>query len=208
MKRCAALGLWIAIAAWSPAIAQEPEKKAPETAESHGEAADEKGEGEGMEMWKWANFAVLAIALGYMANKHGGPFFAARSQQIRKDMLEAAETRRQAEARAAEVDRRLANLDAEIANLRAESQKEAAAETERLTRHAADELGKVQAHTEREIADAGKAARKELQVYSAHLAITLAAQKVRGRMTPAVQDVLVDSFMRDLEKPASGASTT
>src|SRR5947208_1026189 len=133
MKRPAVLALLIAVAAFVPAaFAQEPPH---ETALEH--AADPPAEGEHgkLEMWKWANFIVLAGGLGYLIGKNAGPFFAGRSQQIRKDMVEAQEARRQSEARAAEVDRRLASLESEIAALRAESQKEAQAEGERLSRH-------------------------------------------------------------------------
>src|ERR1039458_9167825 len=77
----------------------------------------EDQEGGGLQVWKWANFVVLAGALGYLIGKKGGPFFAARSVKIRKDIVEAGEVRKEAETRAAEVDRRLANLEAEIAAL-------------------------------------------------------------------------------------------
>lgn len=173
-----------------------------ESGSSHGEGAHE-----GLEAWKWANFVILAGALGYMVRKNAGPFFAARSEQIKKDMVDAQEARRQAEARAADVDRRLAALDAEIAALRAESKREAEAETERLARHTAAEIAKIRAHAEQEIASAGKAARTELKRYSAELAVELAEQRLRARMTPDMQEALVRGFVRDLAPPASRATT-
>jgi F-type H+-transporting ATPase subunit b len=160
--------------------------------------AAEKEQG-GLEVWKWANFVVLAGALGYLIGKKGGPFFAARSTQIRKDIVDADEVRKEAETRAAEVDRRLASLEAEIAALRAESGKEAEAEAGRAARHTAAELAKTQANAEQEIAAAGKAARLELKRYCADLAVRLAEQKIRARMTPETQDTLVRGFVRDLE---------
>jgi len=57
---------------------------------------------------RWANFLILAIALGYLAKKHGGPFFVERALTIRKDIADAEEVRADAEKRAADVDRRLA----------------------------------------------------------------------------------------------------
>jgi F-type H+-transporting ATPase subunit b len=160
--------------------------------------AAEKEEG-GLQIWKWANFLVLAGGLGYLIGKQGGPFFAARSVKIRKDMIEAGDVRQEAEARAAEVDRRLANLEAEIAALRAESGKEEQAETGRFGRHTAAEIAKTQAQAEQEIAAAGKAARMELKRYCADLAVGLAEQKIRARMTPETQDELVRGFVRDLK---------
>ena len=159
----------------------------------------EDQEGGSLQVWKWANFVVLAGGLGYLIGKKGGPFFAARSAKIRQDIVEAGEAREQAEARAAEVERRLANLEAEIAALRTESGKEEEAETGRFGRHTAAEIVKTQAQAEQEIAAAGKAARLELKRYCAELSVGLAEQKIRARMTPDTQDALVRGFVRDLK---------
>jgi F0F1-type ATP synthase membrane subunit b/b' len=174
----------------SPSPAQESSKEASEPAE---------GEHEGLAVWKWANFALLCLAIGWVLKKNAGPFFAGRSRQIRKDMLEADDARQQAEARAAEIDRRLAGLETEIASLRAESVREAESETARLSRFTTAEIEKIQAVAEREIAAAGKAARAELKRYSAELAVRLAAEQLRAGMTPQTQDALVRGFVRQLE---------
>lgn len=166
---------------------------------SFGEGNEGGGESGHLAAWKWANFLVLAGGLGYLAGKNAGPFFAARSKKIRKDMIDADEIRKDAEARAAAVERRLANLEAEIAALRAESHQEERAETERLRHHAAAEMAKIEAHAEQEIAAAGKAARMDLKRHAAELAVDLAEKKIRARMTPDTQDALVRGFVRDLK---------
>ncbi len=158
-----------------------------------------KASGGNLQGWKWANFLLLVACLGYIIGKHAGPFFAARSQSISKDISESEQIRRDAEARAADVDRRLANLGVDIAALRAESQRQAQSETERLAAHAAAEIAKIQAFATREIAAAQKAARMDLRRYSGELAVELAEQKIRARMTPATQDHLVSGFVRDLQ---------
>jgi len=158
--------------------------------------------GQNTDLWKWANFLLLAGILGYYIGKNAGPFFAARSKQIRKDMVEAQEVRADAEARAADVERRLANLEAEIAALRAEAQQEQSAEEERARRQTAAEIAKIQHNAEQEIAAAGKSARIELKHYSAKLALGLAEQKIRGRITPETQDSLVRGFASGLTAPA------
>jgi F-type H+-transporting ATPase subunit b len=206
MKRATLLLLIVCAATLAPALrAQEP-SKANETPLQ--EAAESPAEGEHgkLELWKWANFVVLAGALGYLVAKNAGPFFSARSQQIRKDMVEAQEARQQAEARAADVDRRLASLESEIAALRADSQREAQSERDRLARQTAADLAKIQAHAEQEIVAAGKAARSDLKRFSAELAIELAEQRIRSRMTPETQEALVRGFVHDLEPNASRAS--
>jgi F0F1-type ATP synthase membrane subunit b/b' len=163
-------------------------------------AGAEGGEGDGnLLMWKWANFLVLAGGLGYLMAKTLPGLFAERSQSIVKDMTDSEKIRKDAEARAAEVDRRLAGLEAEIAALRTDSKKESEAETERLARHTAAEIAKIRAHSEQEIVAAGKAARLDLKRYAAELAVDLAEKKIRARMTPAIEDGLVRGFVRDLK---------
>ena len=157
---------------------------------------------------KWANFLILAGALGYLIGKNAGPFFETRSRKIREDMSQAEEVRQDAERRAAEVDRRLAGLESEIAALRAESQKEAEAERERMRQQTPLEIAKVRAHAEQEIAAAGKTARVELKQYAAELAIGLAEQKLRARMTPGTQEALVRGFVRDVDGLSSPAQPT
>lgn len=182
--RIFAIGLWLAV----PVVfAQEQ---------------TEGGEG-GLEIWKWANFIVLVIGLGYLVSKNAGPFFEARSKKIREDMAQADEMWKAAETRAAAVERKLATLEAEIAAFRNESQIEALNETKRMKLQTAAEIARIKEHAGQEIAAAGKAARLELQRYSAHLAIGLAEDKSRGRMSADTQDALVREFVRDLRQPPS-----
>jgi F-type H+-transporting ATPase subunit b len=154
---------------------------------------------ENLQMWKWANFLVLAGALGYLMVKSLPPFFVSRTAAITKDMVESQKIRQDADERAADVERRLAAIETEIAALRAESREETNAEAGRLAEHTAAEIARIQRQAEREISDAGKTAQKELRRFGAELAIDFAAQKIRARMTPATEDRLVRGFVRDLK---------
>jgi len=155
-------------------------------------------------IWAWANFAILAGALGYLIVKKGGPWFQSRSLAIRKGIAEAEEIRRGAEASAAEVDRRLSGLQTEINALRTNAQREQAAEGERIRQQTAADLARIQEHAAREIEAAGKSARLDLKRYAAQLAIDLAEQKIRRQMTPEVQAALVERFGRDLDRSPAG----
>jgi len=153
---------------------------------------------ENLQMWKWANFLVLAGALGYLMVKSLPPLFISRTAAITKDMVESQKIRQDADGRAADVERRLAAIETEIAALRAESREETNAEAGRLAEHTAAEIARIQRQAEREISDSGKTAQKDLRRLGAELAIDLAARKIRGRMTPATEDRLVRGFVRDL----------
>ncbi|MGA7236912.1 MAG: hypothetical protein WBY44_14595 [Bryobacteraceae bacterium] len=153
----------------------------------------------------WANFAILAIGLGYLIKKYGGPFFAARSERIQREIVEAAKVRQDAEARSAEVDRRLASLQADMAALRTESRQELDSLERHTTSKASAEIARIQSNAEQEIAALGKAARLELKRYSAELAVHLAGEKIQARMTPQAQDALVRDFVTELDGRAPRA---
>jgi F-type H+-transporting ATPase subunit b len=196
MKRFAPWVLFIALAAAPALCLAAGDQAAAKKEASEAESGKWKA-------WEWANFLVLAGGLGYLLGKNAGPTFDARSRKIRKDMVESEEFRKEAEERAAEVDRRLANLESEIAALRNEAREESEAEKLRYSRRTADEIAKVQVHSEQEIVAAGKAARMELKRYSAELAVELAEQKIRARMNPETQDALVRGFVRNLDSSSS-----
>jgi F-type H+-transporting ATPase subunit b len=167
-------------------------------------AAHAQGQGgeDRLELWKWANFALLAAGLGYLIAKSAPPLFAARSRKIREDMAEAERLREQAEARLNDVGRRLDNLESEMAALRAEAEMEARRESQRMRVETEAEMVRIRVHAEQEIAAAGKAARLELKRYSAQLAIRQAELMVRERLTPGAENELVRDFVRGLDRPA------
>src|ERR1700683_5424568 len=83
-------------------------------------AEGKQGGDENLQMWKWANFLVLAGALGYLMVKPLPPLFGSRTDPIPKDRVENQKSRQDADDRAADVERRLAAIETEITALRAE----------------------------------------------------------------------------------------
>jgi F-type H+-transporting ATPase subunit b len=182
-----------------PLPAQEHEGKS-EAAAGHAKPEKEESFAEKHELeLKIINFAILAGLIGYFIGKNAGPFFAARSANIRQDLEESMRQSEEARARAAAVEQRISQLEVEIAKLRAEADTETQAESERVTKHTAEEIAKIQAHAQQEIVAAGKAARTELKKHAAELALGLAEEKVRARMSPEAQDSLVKGFVESLQ---------
>ncbi len=190
----------IALCAAAMLTAQERPHSSPEP--GHAQAAGTPHEGgdhaDTTTNWKWANFVILAVAIGYMAAKHGGPFFRQRTDEIRKGIGDAAAEKQAAELRFSEIERRLGNLDAEVAAIRSRALEEMNAESARIRQVTAQQLAKVHTVAEQEIASVTKAARQELKNYSAALALDLAERRVRDRMTPQVQNGLVADFAESL----------
>ena len=177
-------------------------------ADTHAEATAKHGEGHEQKTmpneiwWKWANFALLAVLLGWLISKNAGPFFRSRSEAIASGIAESARTRQEAEARASEIERRVSNLSAEVEQLRQRSREEIAREGERVRAETETQIRKVQAQAEAEIASAAKHASHDLKAYSAQLAMQLAEQQIRTRMTPATQEQITSAFIGELRDKA------
>ena len=148
--------------------------------------------------WKWANFAILAVGLGYLIRKHAPAFFEQRSREIQQGIAEATKTKQEAEARAGAMERRLASLESEIAGMRAAAREEIAAEGGRISRETVHRLQRIQAQSAQEIELMSRSLRDDLRKHSAQLALHLAEQRIRSRITQETQDSLADRFLQDL----------
>jgi F-type H+-transporting ATPase subunit b len=125
------------------------------------------------------NFAVIAGVLVWAGWKYLPGFFRLRTEQIQSAIEEARAASQDANRRLAEIEARLSHLDQEIAELRATAEKEGAAEEARIRAAAEEDARKIVQSTEQEIAAAAKAARRELAVYAASLAVALAAKRMQ-----------------------------
>jgi F-type H+-transporting ATPase subunit b len=160
--------------------------------------------GDGTLIYKFVNFGLLGGLLGWLLYKNAGPFFRARGEEI-LDKLGAAERRgEEAAARSAEIARQLAGLGADMEAMRAAAAREMEAEAGRIQAETARLGAKIEESAAQEIAAAAKAARQELRVWSAQLALDLARRKVEAQMSPAAQDVLVDRFIGGLGSARGG----
>ncbi len=205
MRRIAVLALFALLFAWV-AVAQE---HAPSATPEHGaQPAAEKsehseGEGEGnLEIWKWANFAILAGLLGWMIAKNAPAFFRTRTEEIQKGIAEASRMKDEADARAARMEMKMASLKSEIDNLRNEAKAEMAKEAARIAQETEQQLARFQAHGEQEITALAAHAEKDLKAQAAALAVELAEQRIRGRMSGDAQNSLFDGFLRQLDRQA------
>ena len=163
------------------------------------ESAEPKSNNEPSLVWKWANFAILAVGLGYLIAKNLPPFFRSRTSEIQKGITEAQQIKRDAEQRAMEVEAKLQRLGAEIEEFRTQARAEMQQEGERIRQETAKQITHQEHQAQLEIASAGKAARRQLKDYAARLALDLAEQRIRARLNAATDAALVDGFIQDLE---------
>src|SRR5262249_43918025 len=126
-------------------------------------AAQESSEAasDNTELFKWANFLILAGGLAYMVSKTLPPFFRSRTSDIQKGISESQKIKRDAEARASEMDAKLAALGSEIEKFRSSAQAEMEQEAARIREETTRHVAKLQQQAEQEMQTAGKLARNE-----------------------------------------------
>jgi F-type H+-transporting ATPase subunit b len=169
------------------------------------EASAEGEHGPNLDLWKWVNFAILAGVLGWGISKTAPGFFRSRSEEIQRGITEATRIRQEAETRAAKMEMRMASLQSEIDQLRADARSEMAHEGERIRKEVEAQIARIRSHGEHEIEAMTKHAEQSLRAYAGSLALDLAEQRIRNRMTPDAQNTLVDGFIRQIgrQTPAS-----
>ena len=165
-------------------------------AEGHAVAAAEHSDHDAMLPWKWANFALLVLGLGYLANKMLPPFFAGRTAEIQKGLADAAAMQKESEAKVAAIEGRLKDLEGEIASIRSNAASEMVIEEGRVRKEGDDAIAKMRRHTGLEIATATKAAQAELRRYAALVALETAEGQLRARINAPVDAGLIGGFLK------------
>jgi len=148
------------------------------------------------------NFGIVVGLIAWASKKNLPTLFRSRTASIQKSIEEARRASEDANRRLSEIESRLARMDDEISEMRSTSDKEAAAEEQRIKAAAAEDARRIVQSAELEIAAATKAARRELTTYAADLAVTLATKQIQVD-TPTDQ-ALVRRFAHQLSGDGAG----
>ena len=144
------------------------------------------------------NFAILAGVLVYFLRRPIQEYLRTRSDQIRQDLVTAAETRRAATAQLDEIQRRMAALPSELDALKTRGAEDIAAEQARIAQQAKAERERLLDQTRREIQMRLRVARRELTDHAAHLAVQVAEQRIKRNITQEDQLRLLDRYAGQL----------
>jgi F-type H+-transporting ATPase subunit b len=151
------------------------------------------------EIFKWINFAIVAGLIAWVFLKLTPPFFRKNAENINAAITKATAAKAEADRQLREAEHKLAGLEQEVAQLRATAQREAAAEAERLRAITQSDIQKVGLASKAEIEAAERAARLELKVIAANLAVDGAQSLLVKELTPKAQELLVVAFVKSLE---------
>jgi F-type H+-transporting ATPase subunit b len=158
-------------------------------------AAAEGGGGAGDLVFPAINLLLLIAVLVYFARKPIQRFFADRREGVQEELQQAAALRDEATRRYAEWQRKLVDLDAEIERLRAVSRERTELERERMLADARAAAERIRADARAAVEQELRSARVQLREEAADLAIGLAAERLRGEVTDADRDRLLDEFI-------------
>jgi F-type H+-transporting ATPase subunit b len=166
-------------------------------------------EGGGVEdlLYRIVNLVLLIAVIAYFARKPIREFFTERRTTIQNDLQEAAELRREAEARYAKWQRKLVDLEAELEQIRASFRERAEAECAQIVADANATAERIRSESRAAIEQELRKSRKVLSEEAADLAVELAADLLREHVTAGDRDRLVTEFIERVESAAeAGAS--
>jgi F-type H+-transporting ATPase subunit b len=164
-------------------------------AEEGGNAATERAN----EIFKWINFAIVAGLIAWVFLRLTPPFFRKNAETISSAITKATAAKAEADRQLREAEEKLARLGQEVAQLRGTAQRETAAEAERLRGITQSDIQRVGLAAKAEIEAAERAARLELKVITANLAVDGAESLLEKELTPQTQETLVAAFVKSLE---------
>lgn len=185
-------------------LAQEEESEEENAALKYSPAVTKLGKTVGLgpkaSYWLFTglNFAVvIAIVVWFLKSKVVSGM-RERNVSIRAAMESAKKASDEANARLAGIEARLAKIDAEVAALKTQAETDFKVEEQRIQQQAAEDAKHVVEAAEQEIAAAAKSARRDLRVFAADLAVSLAEKKIS--VDRDTDESLVRSFVDQLGK--------
>lgn len=145
-------------------------------------------------VFRIGNFLILAGGLYYLLKSPIRDYLAARGQQIRAELQQAADMRAEAGRRLADIDLKLKALPADIETLKARGKVDIAAEQARIKQTAEAERQRLVEQTRREIDRHLQIARRDLSAHAADLAVSVARGRLSREITADDQLRLVDRY--------------
>lgn len=163
--------------------------------------------GGGILIWQVLNLGILFAVLWFFARKPLVGWFRGRRDRIEGDVESAAKLHREAEERHARWQQKLAELESELEEIRRAARDRAGSERERILEDAHAAAERIRADARVAIDHELRRAREALRDEASNLSVELAAELLRGQVTDADRDRLLDEFVAEIERPSSGSGS-
>lgn len=141
---------------------------------------------------KAINFLILFGGLALVLRKPLAAMLSKRSFDIQETIRLADESETEAGKKHKESEARLSELDEEIRRMMITAEAVAESERDRIARLAVEESQRIRRFAEQEIDQQVRGAVQELKAYAAEEATSLARERIRKKLSPADQSVLID----------------
>ena len=145
--------------------------------------------------YKVMNFAVLMIALFYIARKPVAEFFSSRVKAIKDELADLEQKKAAAEKNLAEYAEKMASLDQESEKILETYVKQGEVAKQRILAEAEAQAAKLEESAKRNIEQEFKAAKLKLQQEIAGKALEQAETLVKELINSDDQDRLVDEYL-------------
>jgi F-type H+-transporting ATPase subunit b len=151
------------------------------------------------------NAAVLFGAIFWFARLKLPVFFRNRSEGLKKQLVDARSATEEANSRLHAIEERLAKLDDEIIAMRQSAERNVLHEEERFRELLEAEKERIVTAAEQEIGSAGDAARRDLKIFAAELAVSAAQERLQ--VTPELDQQMLDEFLKSLTPESLGGKS-
>lgn len=149
---------------------------------------------------KTLNFLILFGGLAFILRKPLRNFLEKRSKEIENSLEEAENAKKEAELKLKEADSRLAGLNDEIEKIKKESEIDGRGRKKEITQFTHQEAEKMRNFAKQEIEMLVLTGIQELKEHTAELAISLAEERIRKRLTSEDMAILIDKSIVRLDK--------
>ncbi len=150
------------------------------------------------------NLLILIAFISWAAGGKIRDALADRSTEVRVELDSAQKMREEAQQQYADLQKRLEGLETQLVQMRADAEEAAAAEAKAIAARAERDAQLVQESAERSIRDEVARARTSLRREAVALAVDLAGERLKARITPADQTHLAAQFLKSVEDNANG----
>jgi F-type H+-transporting ATPase subunit b len=122
-----------------------------------------------------------------------------RRDQLRSDLVGAAQMRKTANEQIADIEQRLSTLPGDLETLKTQGEIEIAAEEARIAQAAEAERERLLEQTRRELDQQVRLERDDLRVTAAELATSVARSRITELITPADQERLMTRYLGQMD---------
>jgi F-type H+-transporting ATPase subunit b len=150
-------------------------------------------------LWKIVNFAILVVILVKFVGKPLKEFLRKRTEVIEKTLQEARQAKELAQKALTEVEERLKYKDKEIEDILAASLSSAKLEQDSLVLQGVRMRDKILEQAQTGIEYGLRQAKEEIRAEAVEIAMEMAENKLKEKLTPDTQDRLIEESLAKIE---------